>query len=77
MNIPNEYVGLNIVENYINDCQNQADSIWLLNQARIKRPGRIHFTICKSLVLNGNLSMAMGRRLESFDLALRQSKVLQ
>lgn len=74
MNIPNEYVGFTIAENYITDRLEYEKSRRLIKQIKPKRPSKFYCAICHTLVSLGHMFVAFGRRLERFDMVLRESK---
>jgi hypothetical protein len=76
MNNPNEYVGLRIAKDYMDDRQQYEESRRMIKQKMVKRPSRFYCAICRSLVSIGHVLVAFGHRLEEFDLVLRQSKAL-
>ena len=75
MEIPNEYVGLNLANEYIRDCLKHEETRRLLKQNDKNQPGRFYSALCRMLVSIGHLLVAFGHRLERFELILRQSKV--
>ena len=76
MNNPNEYLGLRLAKDYIDDRQQFEESRRLLKQTRKTPPSRFYCAICRSLVSIGHVLVAFGHRLEKFDLIIRQSKAL-
>ena len=76
MNNPNEYVGLRLAKDYMDNRQQYEESRRLLKQTRVKHPNRFYCAICRSLVSIGHVLVAFGHRLEKFDLVLRQPKAL-
>lgn len=72
---PNECVGLHLANDYIKDRHQYEESRRLLKQIKRMRPSRFYCIICRSLVSLGHVLVAFGRRLERYDLVLRQSKV--
>jgi hypothetical protein len=74
MEIPNEYVGLNLANDYIRDCLKHEETRRLLKRIDKNQPGRFYCAICRTLVSIGHLFVGFGRRLERFELVLRQSR---
>ena len=74
MNNPNEYVGMSIAKNYIADRLEYEESRRLIKQIKAKDPSRFYCAICQTLVSTGHMFVAFGRRLERFDIVLRESK---
>jgi hypothetical protein len=75
MENPNEYVGLQLANNYIHDRHQFEESRQLLKQIKKTKPSRFYCAICRSLVTLGHMLVVMGTRLERYDLLLRQSKI--
>ena len=75
MNNPDEYVGMIVAKNYIADRLEYEESRRLIKQIKSKRPTRFYCAICKTLVSTGHMFVAFGRRLERFDIILRELKV--
>jgi len=75
MNNPNEYVGMSIAKDYIAKRLEYEESRRLINQIKPKRPTRFYCAICQTLVAMGHMFVSFGRRLERFDIGLRESKV--
>ena len=71
----NEYVGLSLAKNYMKDRLDYEESRRMLRQIKQKRPSKFYCGICHTLVSLGHVLVAFGRRLERFDLVLRESKV--
>jgi len=74
MNNLNQYVGMSVAKNYIADRLEYEESRRLIKQIKPKRPTRFYCAICKTLVSTGHMFVAFGRRLERFDIVLRESK---
>ena len=74
MNTPNEYVRLKYTKDYIADRLAYEDTRRKLEQIKVKRPSRFYCAICHGLVNVGHVFVAFGRRLERFDLVLRNSQ---
>jgi hypothetical protein len=74
MNTPNDYVRLNIAKSYIADRLQYEETRRKIKQTRIKRPSRFYCGICRTLVYFGHVLVAFGRRLERYDLVLRDSQ---
>ena len=74
MNTPNDYVRLNIAKSYIADRLQYEETRQKLKQTRIKKPSRFYCGICRTLVYIGHKLVAFGRRLERYDLVLRDSQ---
>ena len=75
MNNPNEYVGMSVAKNYIADRLEYEESRRLIKRIKPMRPTRFYCAICQTLVAIGHMFVAFGRRLERFDIVLRESKV--
>lgn len=76
MNNLDEHVGLSIAKSYIADRLEYVETRRLLKQIKPKRrPRKFHCAICHTLVSIGHMLVAFGRRLERFDMVLRESKV--
>lgn len=75
MNNPNEYVGMTVAKNYIAERLEYEESRRLIKRIKPKRPTRFYCAICKTLVSIGHMFVTLGRRLERFDMGLRESKV--
>lgn len=73
MNNPNEYIGLRRAKDYMDDRHQYEKSRILLKQIRKNRPSRFYCAICRSLVGIGHVLVLLGRRLERFDLSLKQA----
>lgn len=74
MNTPNDYVRLNIAKSYIADRLQYEETRRKIKQTRIKRPSRFYCGVCRTLVYFGHVLVAFGRRLERYDLVLRDSQ---
>jgi hypothetical protein len=73
--MPNEYFRRELAKNYIRD-RNQFEESWqLLKQMKKSKPSRFYRAVFSSIVSIGRLLIAIGRRLEKFDLVLIGSKV--
>lgn len=72
MNTPNDYVRLNIAKSYIADRLQYEETRRKIQQTRKKRPTKFYCGICRTLVYFGHLLVAFGRRLERYDLVLRE-----
>jgi hypothetical protein len=75
MNNPNDYVGFRIANDYITDRLEYEESRRLIKQSKskTKRPSKFYCAICRTLVSVGHMFVAFGRRLERFDMGLRES----
>jgi len=74
MNTPNDYVRLNIAKSYIADRLQYEETRRKIKQTRIKKPSRFYCGVCRTLVYFGHVLVAFGRRLERYDLVLRDSQ---
>ena len=74
MNTPDDYLRMSIAKNYIADRLDYEESRRKIKQMRIKRPTRFYCAVCRTLVKIGHVLVASGRRLEGFDLVLRNSQ---
>lgn len=73
MNNPNEHVGFRLAKDYMDDRLQYEKSRNMLKQIQKKRPSRFYCAICRSLVEIGHVLVVIGRRLERFDLGLKQT----
>jgi hypothetical protein len=74
MNTPEDYVRLSIAKDYMAERLAYEDTRRKIKQTKVKRPTKFYCAICHGLVNVGHLLVAFGRRLERFDLVLRQSQ---
>ena len=74
MNTPNDYVRLNIAKSYIADRLQYEETRRKIKQTRIKKPSRFYCGVCRTLVYFGHVLVAFGRRLDRYDLVLRDSQ---
>jgi len=75
MNTPNDLVRMRIAKDYMADRLAYENNRQALNLLTRTKPGRFHCALCHALVHIGHLFVAFGRRLERFDLVLRQSQI--
>jgi hypothetical protein len=74
MNTPEDYVRMTVAKNYIADRLEYEETRQRLKQTKPSRPSRFYCGICRTLVYFGHVLVAFGRRLEGFDLVLRNSQ---
>lgn len=74
MNNPNEHVAFSIANNYMTDRMEYEKSRQMLKSIEKKKPSRFTCAICHTLVNLGHLLVAFGRRLERFELVLREGQ---
>jgi len=70
----NETVGLSVAKNYMRERLEYEQTRQMIKQINIEKPNKIYCAVCYSLVSLGHLLVAFGRRLERFDLVMRESK---
>lgn len=75
MNNPNEYIGFQIANDYMADRLAYEENRRQIKQIKHKRPTKFYCAICHTLVYLGHMLVAFGRRLERYDLRLRESNV--
>ena len=75
MNTPNDFVKMSIARNYIENRLEYEDTRQKIKQAKTSKPSRFYCGVCHALVHMGHVFVAFGRRLERFDLVLRDSQV--
>lgn len=75
MNTPDDYVRMSIAKNYIADRLEYEELRRIMTKQKSKKPSRFYCAICHALVNIGHLLVAFGRRLERFDLVLRNSQI--
>lgn len=74
MQNPNEYIALNIANDYMNECLQYEQTRQMLVHGNRNNPGRIYCMVCWALISFGHLLVAFGRRLESYEIVLQRSK---
>jgi hypothetical protein len=73
MQIPNEYVALNIAKGYIDDRLQYENTRQILKIKNKNNPGRIYCMVCMALITFGRLLVSFGRHLESYEIVLQRS----